>query len=365
MQAAGEELPPEDPRAFMQSVFRDGLLPALRTSPIVFRAFLRWFNLLSTPDALMSDPEIVNEVLAAYQDRENHPAPEPFGPADRAEFVALQLRARAHAAVSRRGGRCRSRAMSATCGRIAFSSVGSYATGRVGRREPPHRCVEVLEALVGDERGDLGTEAARERVLVHDEHAAGLAHRLGDDVAVPRRDRAQVDDLDAGVVAELLRGLLGAVHRRAPRDDRDAVAAAARRCRDRTAASSRRAASGRGCGPGGRGACARGTAPGPRSGTRCAAGRPRRARATGTRSGARGCGRRSTRRTGCARSRRPAGSRRSGCARPSGTRTRRSSASASSRPPTSAGSSPATRSRRTGSPGTGASRASPGRPRAR
>ena len=88
MQATGEELPPEDPRAFMQEVFRDGLLPALRTSPIVFRAFLRWFNLLSTPDALMSDPEIVNEVLAAYQDRENRPAPEPFGPADRAEFVA-------------------------------------------------------------------------------------------------------------------------------------------------------------------------------------------------------------------------------------------------------------------------------------
>ena len=46
MQATGEELPPEDPRAFMQAIFRDGLLPALRTSPIVFRAFLRWFNLL-------------------------------------------------------------------------------------------------------------------------------------------------------------------------------------------------------------------------------------------------------------------------------------------------------------------------------
>jgi 2-polyprenyl-6-methoxyphenol hydroxylase-like FAD-dependent oxidoreductase len=88
MHAAGEELPPEDPRAFVQSIFRDGLLPALRTSPIVFRAFLRWFNLLSTPDALMSDPEIVNEVLAAYQNRESHPAPESLGPPDRAAFVA-------------------------------------------------------------------------------------------------------------------------------------------------------------------------------------------------------------------------------------------------------------------------------------
>ena len=98
--------------------------------------------------------------------------------------------------------------MSATCGRIAFSSVGSYATGVSAAAQAPHRRVEVLEALVGDERGDLRAEAARERVLVHDEHPAGLAHRLGDDVAVPRRDRAQVDDLDARVGAELLRGEL-------------------------------------------------------------------------------------------------------------------------------------------------------------
>ena len=47
-----EELSSEDPRAFMQAVFRDGLLPAMRTSPAVFRAFLRWFNLLVTPEAL-------------------------------------------------------------------------------------------------------------------------------------------------------------------------------------------------------------------------------------------------------------------------------------------------------------------------
>ena len=96
---------------------------------------------------------------------------------------------------------------------------------RVGGRAPPHRRVEVLEALVGDERGDLRAEPARERVLVQHEHAPGLAHRLGDDLAVPRRDRAQVDDLDARVGPELLRGELRAVHGRAPRDDRDAIAA--------------------------------------------------------------------------------------------------------------------------------------------
>ncbi len=75
-----EDLAADDPRAFMQAVFREGLLPAMRTSPVVFRAFLRWFNLLVTPDALMADPEIVAEVLAAYEDRENRPDAPVLGP---------------------------------------------------------------------------------------------------------------------------------------------------------------------------------------------------------------------------------------------------------------------------------------------
>jgi hypothetical protein len=82
-----EEITAEDPRAFMQQVFRDGLLPAMRTSPVVFRAFLRWFNLLSTPDALMADPAIVNDVMAAFQDRDNRPEPPVLGP-DRETLVA-------------------------------------------------------------------------------------------------------------------------------------------------------------------------------------------------------------------------------------------------------------------------------------
>jgi 2-polyprenyl-6-methoxyphenol hydroxylase-like FAD-dependent oxidoreductase len=77
--ALHEELPSEDPRAFAQEIFREGLLPAMRTSPVVFRAFLRWFNLLATPDALMADAGIVGEVLAAYQDRENRPGPPVLG----------------------------------------------------------------------------------------------------------------------------------------------------------------------------------------------------------------------------------------------------------------------------------------------
>lgn len=88
-QAAGEQLQPEDPRAFMDAVFRDGLLPALRTSPVVFRAFLRWFNLLAPTDALVTDPEVVSEVMAAFQDRENRPAPPVLGPETRADLLEI------------------------------------------------------------------------------------------------------------------------------------------------------------------------------------------------------------------------------------------------------------------------------------
>ena len=54
-----------DPRAFMRSVFRDGLLPAIRTDPVVLRAFVRSLNLLTAPDALVTDPDVGARVLAA------------------------------------------------------------------------------------------------------------------------------------------------------------------------------------------------------------------------------------------------------------------------------------------------------------
>jgi 2-polyprenyl-6-methoxyphenol hydroxylase-like FAD-dependent oxidoreductase len=93
--AVVQDLPPpepgttaaEDPRAFMQEVFNEGLLPALRTSPVVYRAFLRWFNLLASPAALMNDGEVVAAVLAAYEGRHDRPPEPPLGP-DRATFEA-------------------------------------------------------------------------------------------------------------------------------------------------------------------------------------------------------------------------------------------------------------------------------------
>jgi 2-polyprenyl-6-methoxyphenol hydroxylase-like FAD-dependent oxidoreductase len=77
----------DDPRAMLRSIMRDGLLPALQTSPIVFRAFLRWFNLLARPDALIGDGEVISEVMAAYAQRESRPPQPAFGPT-RAELLA-------------------------------------------------------------------------------------------------------------------------------------------------------------------------------------------------------------------------------------------------------------------------------------
>jgi 2-polyprenyl-6-methoxyphenol hydroxylase-like FAD-dependent oxidoreductase len=78
----------DDQRALLRSVMRDGLLPALQTSPIVFRAFLRWFNLLARPDALISDGEVISEVMAAYAARDSRPPQPAFGPT-RDELLAV------------------------------------------------------------------------------------------------------------------------------------------------------------------------------------------------------------------------------------------------------------------------------------
>jgi 2-polyprenyl-6-methoxyphenol hydroxylase-like FAD-dependent oxidoreductase len=78
---------PVDPRAFMRSVLRDGLLPALRTDAVVLRTFARSFNLLAAPDALVTDPDVLQRILAAWRERDSREAPVP-GP-DRDEMVEL------------------------------------------------------------------------------------------------------------------------------------------------------------------------------------------------------------------------------------------------------------------------------------
>jgi 2-polyprenyl-6-methoxyphenol hydroxylase-like FAD-dependent oxidoreductase len=71
-----------------RSLLRDGLFPATRTDPVVFRAFLRTFNLLDPPDQILRDPEVIGRVLTVWQDRANREEPPPIGP-DRDALLAL------------------------------------------------------------------------------------------------------------------------------------------------------------------------------------------------------------------------------------------------------------------------------------
>lgn len=86
---AGEDpdADPDDPNAFIRGVLRDGLAPALRLDAIVLRSFMRTLNLLSTPDAMMTDPDVQARVLSVWQDRENRPPEDPLGPKTRADLL--------------------------------------------------------------------------------------------------------------------------------------------------------------------------------------------------------------------------------------------------------------------------------------
>jgi 2-polyprenyl-6-methoxyphenol hydroxylase-like FAD-dependent oxidoreductase len=72
-ESAGEELS-------MRAVMRDGLFPAMREHPTVLRAFLRMFNLLESPDSLMTNGEVITLVMQAYATRDERPPVEPLGP---------------------------------------------------------------------------------------------------------------------------------------------------------------------------------------------------------------------------------------------------------------------------------------------
>jgi 2-polyprenyl-6-methoxyphenol hydroxylase-like FAD-dependent oxidoreductase len=75
--AARGEVPSDDP---MRSLMRDGLMPAVRSDPTVFRAFLRVLNLLDPPDAMISNPEVTGRILEVWQARGERPEPPADGP---------------------------------------------------------------------------------------------------------------------------------------------------------------------------------------------------------------------------------------------------------------------------------------------
>lgn len=80
-----------NPRAFMRSVLRDGLLPAIRTDVHVLRRFMRIMNLLDAPEDLMKDPMFFGRVVACYNARDER-EPMDLGPG-RQEMVERLVRA--------------------------------------------------------------------------------------------------------------------------------------------------------------------------------------------------------------------------------------------------------------------------------
>jgi 2-polyprenyl-6-methoxyphenol hydroxylase-like FAD-dependent oxidoreductase len=77
-----------DPRALTRSVLRDGLAPALRSDQVVLRAFVRNLNLLSPPDALLTDADFGARVFAVLQTKDHRPPEPSLGPSTRADFIA-------------------------------------------------------------------------------------------------------------------------------------------------------------------------------------------------------------------------------------------------------------------------------------
>jgi hypothetical protein len=76
-----------DPRSFTRSVLRDGLAPALRSDQVVLRAFIRNLNLLSPPDALLTDADFGARIFAVLQTKDQRPPEPALGPATRADFL--------------------------------------------------------------------------------------------------------------------------------------------------------------------------------------------------------------------------------------------------------------------------------------
>src|SRR5438105_11629357 len=73
------------------------------------------------------------------------------------------------------------------------------AGGRIGRvhgPDPGDRRLEQVEAVVGDARGNLATEAAKDGGLVDDDRPMCLAQRVNDGCHIEWRQGAKVDDLE-------------------------------------------------------------------------------------------------------------------------------------------------------------------------
>ena len=81
--AKGSQAPSDrdlEPREFLRSLLREGLLPAVRTDAVVYRAFVRSLNLLTPPDAVIADRDVVGRVMEVWQRRHERDEEAPLGP---------------------------------------------------------------------------------------------------------------------------------------------------------------------------------------------------------------------------------------------------------------------------------------------
>ncbi|MFP6639546.1 MAG: hypothetical protein VCC04_04820, partial [Myxococcota bacterium] len=58
-----------DPKAYMRSILRDGLIPALREDLAVMRAFMRVFNMLDSPMDILNQADLLPRILSVWQRR--------------------------------------------------------------------------------------------------------------------------------------------------------------------------------------------------------------------------------------------------------------------------------------------------------
>lgn len=79
---------PDPSAAAARDFIMNGLIPATRVDPDVYRAFFRSFNMLDHPDALLADPQVLAAAGAAHATKDDRPAePEPGPPRD--ELLAI------------------------------------------------------------------------------------------------------------------------------------------------------------------------------------------------------------------------------------------------------------------------------------
>ncbi len=154
-----------DPAQFAQDVLREGLMPAVRTDPDVFRAFIRTFNLLTTPDAMLTDSDVFGRVLAAYQDRENRP-PEPVLGPPRQEMLAALL----GVALQERCSRCEGGAGAAPQSGRGSAKPGSPTANQSRKRSEP-------AAVAAGRIAPLGNRRSRSAPMIDDGRGSNDGNR--------------------------------------------------------------------------------------------------------------------------------------------------------------------------------------------